>query len=68
MVQYIQPLEENKNIPFGAGEMTQQLEALTALPEDLGFNSQQPHGSSQLSVMPTSDALTQDIQAKHQCT
>jgi hypothetical protein len=33
------------------------------------FNSQQPHGSSQLSVTPRSDAVTQTyIQAEHQCT
>ena len=33
-----------------------------------GFNSQQPHGGSQLSVTSRSDTLTQTyMQAKHQC-
>jgi hypothetical protein len=35
-----------------AGEMAQGLRELTALPEDLGFNSQHPHGSSYRSVTP----------------
>jgi hypothetical protein len=35
----------------GAGEMAQQLRALTALPRSPEFNSQQPHGGSQPSVM-----------------
>ena len=33
-----------------AGEMAQQLRALTALPKVLEFKSQQPHGGSQPSV------------------
>ena len=49
-----------------AGEMAQWLRALTALPEDLGFNSQHPHGSSQLSVTLVPGDLTP--MAKHHCT
>jgi hypothetical protein len=43
----------------GAGEMAQQLRALTTLPDSRGpeFKSQQPHGGSQPSVM-GSDALS----------
>jgi hypothetical protein len=37
---------------WGAGEMALWLRALAALPEDPGFNSEHPHGSSQLSVTP----------------
>jgi hypothetical protein len=37
-----------KNTKIGAGEMTQWLRALAALPES---NSQQPHGGSQPSIM-----------------
>jgi hypothetical protein len=43
-----------KNV--GAGEMVQWLRAVPALPESPEFNSQQPHGSSYLS-MRRSDAL-----------
>jgi hypothetical protein len=33
------------------------------------FNSQYPHGSSQLSVTPVSDTFMQThVQSKHQCT
>ena len=43
----------------GAGGMAQRLRAVTALPEDSpGFNSQHPHGSSQLSVTPVPEDLT----------
>jgi hypothetical protein len=35
----------------------------------LGFSSQYPHGSSQLSVTPVPDTLTQThVEAKYQCT
>mgnify|MGYP007046023158 CR=1 FL=1 len=43
--------------------------ALPVLPEDPGFNSQHPHGSSQLPAILGSDTLTETyMQAKHQCT
>jgi len=38
----------------GLREMAQQLKALTGLPEVPRFNSQQPHGGSQPSVVPCS--------------
>jgi hypothetical protein len=41
---------------LGAGKMAQQLRALTALPRGPEFNSQQPHGGTQPSIM-GSDAL-----------
>jgi hypothetical protein len=44
---------------LGAGEMVQQLRAPSALPKDPGFNSQHPHGSSQLSVTPRANNFTQ---------
>jgi hypothetical protein len=45
-------LKTNKqtNKKLGAGEMAQWLRILAALPKGPGFNSQYPHGSSQLSV------------------
>ena len=47
---------------MGSGEMAQQLRALTALPEDLRFNSQHPHDG-----LP--NTLTQIyMQTKYQCT
>jgi hypothetical protein len=49
----------NKRLYSGAGEMAQQLRALTALPKSRRgreFKSQQPHGGSQPSLM-RSDAL-----------
>jgi hypothetical protein len=42
----------NWDIYQGAGEMAQQLTVLAGLLEDPGFNSQHPHGSSQLSGTP----------------
>jgi hypothetical protein len=41
-----------KNIICGARELAQWLGALSAPPELIGFNSQHPHSSSQLSVTP----------------
>ena len=39
-------LNKKKKKRMWAGEMAQRLRALTALPEDPEFNSQQPHGGS----------------------
>jgi hypothetical protein len=50
---YSQHSHGSSKLTRGAGEMAQQLRALTDLSE---FKSQQPHGSSQPSVM-RSDAL-----------
>jgi hypothetical protein len=47
--------------------MAQWLKALTALPDSPEFNSQQPHGGSQPSIM-GSDALFWSIQRQRQCT
>lgn len=57
----------------GAGEITQGLRALVALPRGPGFNTQHPHGTSQLSVTTLPGDLTPshrqtDRQAKHHCT
>ncbi|CAO2597670.1 hypothetical protein LEMLEM_LOCUS9098, partial [Lemmus lemmus] len=41
----------SKIIFMGGGEMAQRLGALPALPKGPEFNSRQPHGSSQPSVM-----------------
>jgi hypothetical protein len=40
-----------------AGEMTQWLRALTAHPRSSDFNTQQPHGGSQPSVMGSEDSV-----------
>jgi hypothetical protein len=47
--------QKQKNLPQ-AGEMAQQLRALTALPKVQSSNLSKPHGGSQPSVM-RSDAL-----------
>jgi hypothetical protein len=48
---------ENKQT-LGAEEMAQRLRALASLPNGRGFNSQHPHGSSQLSVSSAPGDLT----------
>jgi hypothetical protein len=42
------------NMNTRAREVAQRLRALTALPADLGFNFQHPHGGSQMPVTPVS--------------
>ena len=59
---------KNKNVikvNAGAGEMAQWLRVLAALPEDLGFNSQHPHGSSQLSIISVPGYLTHSHRHTH---
>jgi hypothetical protein len=47
-----------KNSTERVREMTQQVRALAALPEDFGLKPQHPHGSSQLFVTSVPEALT----------
>jgi len=58
---------EGKRRGIGAGETAQWLGALTALHRGPEFNSQQPHGDSQPSVM-ESDALFWCVWRQLQCT
>ena len=63
--------DTHRNLIFkGAGEMDgSAVKSTYCSSRGPGFNSQHPHGSSQLSVTPVSDTLTQThMQAhKHQC-
>lgn len=53
----------------GTGEVAQWLEALTALPGNLGFNSQYPPGGSQLPTPTPGDLrLSSGLHGYQECT
>ena len=54
----LSPWNRVKMLCGGIQQMAQRLRALSTLPDGPGFNSQHPHGSSELSVTPVPELLT----------